>query len=75
MLHKLFPLENSTVYSSTTKTEGFDIVKPKLIGAVRVVIGEIFRFERMMLENPVKEIGSWTNIFVVVKDFTVKLTL
>jgi hypothetical protein len=42
---------------------------------VRVVIGEIFRFERMMLENPVKEIGSWTNIFVVDKDFTVKLTL
>jgi len=42
---------------------------------VRDAIGEMFRLERIMLANPDKEIGSWMNISVVVRDFKVKLTL
>lgn len=71
----MFPLENSIVLRYTEKTEGFVIAKPKLIGSVRDAIGEIFRFERVMLENPDKEIGSWTNMFVVFEDLIIKLTL
>lgn len=46
--------------------EGFDTNNPKLTALLRDKIGEIFILERVILENPVKEIISVTNISVVV---------